>query len=116
MVSAAEATDGDGTGMSTACLLSSDSQVENKKRFAQRGDASRFGEEMGRRIEGAVRVQFAGRTLGARFVVDEQVITVEHAMLGTRSTHLRSEPADAVAWILLTKLAFENDEREPERD
>ena len=49
-------------------------------------------------------------------MVDEHVITVEHAMLGSRSTHLRGEPADAVAKILLTELAFENDEREPERN
>lgn len=70
---------------------------------------------MGRRIEGTVRVHFAGRLLEGRFVVDEQVITVEHAMLGTKATHLRGEPADAVAKILLTELAFENDEREPER-
>lgn len=71
---------------------------------------------MGRRVEGAVRVQFAGRSLEGRYVVDEQVITVEHAMLGTRSTHLRGEPADAVAKILLTELAFENDEPKPERN
>lgn len=70
---------------------------------------------MGRRVEGTVRVRFAGRLLEGRFVVDEHVITVEHAMLGTRSTHLRGEPADAVAKILLTELAFENDEREPQR-
>ena len=71
---------------------------------------------MSRPVEGTVRVQFAGRLLEGRFVVDEQVITVEHAMLGTRTTHLRGEPADAVAKILLTELAFENDEREPERN
>ena len=111
---AAQATDG--TGMSAACTLSSGSEFQNRKRFAQRGDASRRGGEMDRRIEGTVRVQFSGRLLEGRFVVDEQVITVEHAMFGTKSTHLRGEPADAVAKILLTELAFENDEREPERN
>lgn len=99
-----------GSGMFVACCLSLPPVVNNKCRGGIRqGD-------MGRRVEGVVRVQFARRVLEGQLVVDDQVIAVEHKMLSVRSARLFGEPADAVAKIPLTELAFESDERALERN
>ena len=64
-----------------------------------------------RHIEGAVRVNFNGTTLEGHFIVDGTVITVDHVLLGVKLARLHGAPADAIASVLLSELAFEYTER-----